>query len=69
MLYDFLIANISRFLGAEWDAIETAIFTDFSDMSFYNENSLRFFGNEFSLFFSTLMSFAFNNQRPQTIYP
>lgn len=29
MLYDFLIANISRFLGAEWDAIETAIFTRF----------------------------------------
>lgn len=25
MLYDFLIANISRFFGAEWDAIETAI--------------------------------------------
>lgn len=25
MLYDFLIANISRFFGAEWDASDTAI--------------------------------------------
>lgn len=28
MLYDFLMANISRFFGAEWDAIETAMVAD-----------------------------------------
>lgn len=68
MLYDFLIANISRFLGAECDAIETAMVEIFIEIC-------KFYGNEFerrekistfSIKFCCLEAF---NQRPLTMYP